>query len=134
MLRDLLSADAGLSKVKDHVHFLHAVGNGPIIVTKNPADFQDLHEQHEPNHLVIHQDNDAAGDMADAEMVAAINYLEHVYAGQGMPVAGSFIPFNEWRAPRAELARQDRARRERRQAEGSQLGAAAAPRPRGKRK
>jgi predicted nuclease of predicted toxin-antitoxin system len=92
-------ADAGLTGSDDDVHFAYAVHQGLIVLTKNPADFHDLHELNEnhPGILAVHQDNDVSKDMSDPEIVQAIASLEAVYAQTNTPLANEFHDLNQWR-------------------------------------
>ena len=83
----------------DDVHFGYAIATGLTIVTKNPADFQDLHDN-DHNHrgiLAIYQDNDPSRDMSDAEIVRAIANLEQASNSGGDPIHGHFHVLNNWR-------------------------------------
>jgi hypothetical protein len=90
--------DVGNSGVDDDVHFAYAAAQGLVLVTKDPDDFQLLHQQN-PNHqgiFGIYQDNDPNRDMTPADIVAAIARLEAAIA-QGYPLAGEFHNLNAWR-------------------------------------
>jgi predicted nuclease of predicted toxin-antitoxin system len=90
-------ADAGTRGEDDEVHFAYAVANGLVLITKNPVDFQVLH-QGDPNHpgiFAVYQDNDVR-DMTQADMVAAIARIEGAVP-HGYPIAGEFHNLNAWR-------------------------------------
>jgi predicted nuclease of predicted toxin-antitoxin system len=89
-------ADAGTAWADDDVHFAYAVANHLILITKNPGDFEALH-QADPNHpgiFAVYQDNDVTRDMTQADIVAAIARIEAVV---GYPIAGEFHNLNAWR-------------------------------------
>ncbi len=82
----------------DDVHLAYAIQRGLILVTKDPDDFQILHEQNSnhPGIFGIYQDNDITRDMTDADVVAAIARIE-----TAMPL-GYALPrlvhvLNDWR-------------------------------------
>jgi predicted nuclease of predicted toxin-antitoxin system len=92
-------ADSGLEGADDDVHFAHAAASNLTIITKNPSDFQHLHDLN-PNHsgiLAVYQDNDSTRDMSDAEIVKAIQNLEAASQSGGEPVKGKFHSLNDWR-------------------------------------
>jgi Domain of unknown function (DUF5615) len=63
--------NVGLEGADDDEHFVYAAANGLTIITKNPSDFQQLH-QLDANHsgiLAVYQDNNPLRDMSDAEIV-----------------------------------------------------------------
>jgi hypothetical protein len=91
--------DAGLAGEDDEVHLAFAAAHGLTLITKNPADFLRLHESN-PRHsgiLAVYQDNDAARDMTDAEIVKAIKNLEEAARSGGDPIPGMFHVLNNWR-------------------------------------
>lgn len=88
----------GLEGEDDDAHFAFAKANGLTIITKNPADFQNLHDLH-PNHagiLAVYQDNNANRDMSDADVVRAIKNLESAAQNGGEPIQGRFHSLNDW--------------------------------------
>jgi hypothetical protein len=90
----------GLSGAADAEHFVFAVRFGLSIITKNPADFESLHEAHHPLHfgiLAVYQDNDASRDMSDAEIVRAVGNLENAAHEGSFPIHGHFHSLNDWR-------------------------------------
>ncbi len=92
-------ADAGLEGEDDAVHFAHAATNGLCIITKNPADFLDLHEANQQHSgiLAVYQDNDRVRDMSDAEIVKAIANLELAAESGGDPIQAMYHNLNQWR-------------------------------------
>jgi hypothetical protein len=91
-------ADAGIAGEDDHVHFAYARTHGLILVTKNPEDFRELHEDDpvHPGIFAVYQDNDITKDMSDADIVTAIGKIEAAVA-QGYPIASEFHSLNAWR-------------------------------------
>lgn len=72
---------------------------GLTLITKNPADFKELHER-EPRHagiLAVYQDNDPSRDMSNADIVRAIRNLEEAVQQGGPPIHGAFHVLNDWR-------------------------------------
>ncbi len=91
-------ADAGTAWEADDVHFRYAQGHGLVLVTKNPKDFQTLHNQ-DPSHsgiFAIYQDNDVSKDMTDADVVVAIANIENAVQ-HGFQIAREFHNLNAWR-------------------------------------
>ena len=87
----------------DETHLAYAVEHGLTIVTKNPADFEALHDEDQEHSgiLAVYQDNNPARDMTDADIVRAIANLEHAVEQGGEPIEGEFHNLNLWRV-RAE--------------------------------
>jgi hypothetical protein len=82
----------------DHTHFRYAAENDLTIITKNPKDFETLHNS-DPLHsgiLAVYQDNDAR-DMSNVEIVKAISNLEQAAQSGGDPIHGMFHNLNAWR-------------------------------------
>ena len=72
--------------------------HGGVLVTKDPDDFDLLHQQN-PNHhgiFGIFQDNDPTRDMSQADIVAAIQKIEEAVP-YGYVIAGEFHNLNLWR-------------------------------------
>ena len=89
-------AQPPLTGADDDVHFAHARATGRVILTLNPRDFQDLHDQ-EPDHpgiLAVYQDNNPAKDMSYRQIAQAIANLERT----GVTIAGGFWPLNIYRS------------------------------------
>jgi hypothetical protein len=64
-------ADVNLEGEDDDVHFAFAAANDWTIITKNPSDFEQIHD-FDPHHagiLAVYQDNDPTRDMSDAEIL-----------------------------------------------------------------
>jgi predicted nuclease of predicted toxin-antitoxin system len=92
-------AGVELEGQNDQADFQYAIANGLTIITKNPADFQTLHEL-EPHHfgiLAVYQDNDPARDMSAADMVKAIRNFEEAGEHGGPAIHGEFHTLKEWR-------------------------------------
>jgi predicted nuclease of predicted toxin-antitoxin system len=79
----------------DAAHFRYAIANGLILLTKNPDDFLELHQQssQHPGILLVYQDNDRDRDMSQADIVRAIANLEQAKVA----IAGSCHILNAWR-------------------------------------
>jgi len=91
-------AQPPLTGADDAVHFAHARATGRVILTLNPRDFKDLHDQ-EPDHpgiLAVCQDNDPTKDMSYRQIVQAIANLERTRVA----IAGRFWVLNAYRYPR----------------------------------
>lgn len=91
--------DVGLAGTDDAVHFAYAASNHLTLITKNPADFEALHDQ-DQNHqgiLGVYQDNDPKRDMSHGDVVRAIKNLEDAAKSGGDPIPGKFHRLNDWR-------------------------------------
>jgi hypothetical protein len=94
-----IPADLGLTGVSDPRHFLSAVRNNLVLLTRNHDDFEDLHllvqgtgGKH-PGLLVVRLDNDPRRDMKDRDIVRAIGNLE----GSSALIANEIHILNHWR-------------------------------------
>ena len=92
-------AAVGLEGEDDEVQLAFAAAHGLTIITKNPSDFQHLHDldSHHAGILAVYQDNDPSRDMSDPEIVKAIGNLESAVQSGGEPIAGRFHSLNNWR-------------------------------------
>jgi predicted nuclease of predicted toxin-antitoxin system len=104
-----LLADAGhivvvpgevhLSGATDTRHFIHAMRQSLVLVTKNHDDFLDLHEVVQvaqgthPGILIIRLDNDPTRDMTPRQIVTALAHLE----ATRVPLANHIYILNHWR-------------------------------------
>jgi hypothetical protein len=90
--------EVGTAGEDDEIHFAYAAANGPVLLTKNPPDFQALHEANpaHPGIFAVYQDNDLSRDMTQAEIVAVIAKIEAAVP-HGYPIAGEFHSLNAWR-------------------------------------
>jgi hypothetical protein len=85
--------------VDDPVHLSHAAGQGCTLITKNPKDFRDLHQewqaQGRPHHgiLLIYEENVRGKDMEPADIVRAIGKL----LASGLPIFNELHVLNQWR-------------------------------------
>ena len=79
----------------DAIHFAHAKAIGRAILTLNPRDFQELHDQDTEHSgiLAVYQDNDPAKDMSYPQIIQAIANLENT----GVAIAGGFWILNAYR-------------------------------------
>lgn len=87
--------DPPLTGAADAVHFAYAKANDRVILTFNPRDFLDLHEEdsNHPGILTVYQDNDPTKDMSYREMVKAISNLEST----DVTITGEFWSLNAYR-------------------------------------
>jgi hypothetical protein len=96
-------ADAGLTQVADDVHLAYAIQHQLILVTKNPGDFQALHQQltavghHHPGIFAVYQDNDVTRDMSNADIVHAIANAESWHGGGPQAFVDLFLSLNAYR-------------------------------------
>ena len=92
-------ANVDLEGENDDVHFAFAAANNLTVITKNPSDFEHLHDldQNHSGILAVYQDNDPLRDMSDAEIVKAILNLEMAAHIGGEPIRGKFHSLNNWR-------------------------------------
>jgi len=89
------AADAGLLGARDSAIFAYTRAHNLVTLTRNPADFRELH-QGEPQHagiFLIYKDNDPTRDMTDADIVRAIANL----ISAGVPIEGEVHTLNHWR-------------------------------------
>jgi predicted nuclease of predicted toxin-antitoxin system len=85
--------DAGSLGRTDPEQLAYARSQDRVLVTKNPRDFEELH-QNQPDHLgilVIYQDN-LPSDMSAEQIAQAIGNLE----AAGLPFNGCFYVLNAW--------------------------------------
>jgi hypothetical protein len=89
----------GLDGEDDQVHFAFAAANGLAIITKNPADFEELHDWDKWHFgiLAVYQDNNPSRDMGERDIVSAIANLEEAAQNGGDQVPGMFHVLNNWR-------------------------------------
>jgi predicted nuclease of predicted toxin-antitoxin system len=92
----VLPATVGLASSADPNHFLHAIEQNLVLVTKDHEDFFVLHRivraaqgQH-AGIFAVREDNDPRRDMKDADVVRAIHNL----AQAGVPLANEFHILN----------------------------------------
>jgi predicted nuclease of predicted toxin-antitoxin system len=92
-------AQARLSGAPDVRHFLYAVRQSLILVTRNHEDFLDLHEVVQATHgrhpgiFIIRLDNDPTRDMTPRHIVTAMAHLE----AAGAPIVNQVYILNHWR-------------------------------------
>ncbi len=94
----VIPADVGTAGQEDDVHLRYAIDQNLVLVTMNTGDFADLHHanpQH-PGIVLIYQDNDAAREMRNADIVQAIALLAQAY--QGIGLANELHVLNRWRS------------------------------------
>jgi hypothetical protein len=92
-------SDVGLDGEEDHVHLAFALAQGLTLITKNCADFKDLHDSGNSHCgiLGVYQDNDPSRDMSDADIVRAIGRIEQAAQSGGDPIHSQFHILNFWR-------------------------------------
>ena len=84
-----------LTGADDADHLVHAQAAGRAILTLNPRDFRELHDQ-DSDHagiIAVYQDNDPTRDMNYRQIVQAIANLEST----GVVIAGGFWSLNAYR-------------------------------------
>lgn len=95
----VLPASVDLSGASDARHFIHAIQQSLVLVTRNYDDFLDLHEvvqAADGSHagmLMIRSDNDPTRDMTLRQIVTAMDRLE----SSGVPTANQVFVLNHWR-------------------------------------
>ena len=88
-----------LSGAPDTRHFIHAMRQSLVLVTRNHDDFLDLHEVVQTAHgtppglLIIRFANDPTRDMTPRRIVTAISRLESA----GVPLENQVYILNHWR-------------------------------------
>jgi predicted nuclease of predicted toxin-antitoxin system len=88
-------SEAGTSKKADPIHFAYAASHGLVLLTRDPHDFEQLHQadQAHAGILAIYQDNDPERDMSYGDIVRALGNLEQA----GVELRGTFQSLNAWR-------------------------------------
>ena len=95
----VVPADVELSGAPDAQHFIHAIRQSLVLVTRNHDDFLDLHEVVQTAHgthpgiLIIRFDNDPTRDMTPRHIVTALSRLESV----AVPLENYVYILNHWR-------------------------------------
>ena len=85
--------------VDDLEHLEYAAQNQYVLLTFNPKDFLNLHQQWQQQNrshsgiLLVYQDNDVTRDMGYVDIVRAINRL----FTSGLPIANQAHILNHWR-------------------------------------
>ncbi|MBC8874275.1 MAG: DUF5615 family PIN-like protein [Planctomycetes bacterium] len=91
--------EVGMSGSSDARHLERAARQGLVILTRNYADFLELHdvvqatEGRHPGIIVVRFDNDSTRDLTDRGIVVAIGKLE----ASGIPIANELHILNHWR-------------------------------------
>jgi hypothetical protein len=97
----VVPTSVGLSGADDPDHFLHAIRNSLVLLTRNHDDFHVLHlliqatSGRHPGMLIVRRDNDPTRDMKDRDIVRAVGKLE----AAGVPIENEFHILNHWRRP-----------------------------------
>jgi predicted nuclease of predicted toxin-antitoxin system len=95
----VVPAQGHLSGAPDTRHFIHAMRQSLVLMTRNHDDFLDLHEVVQAAHgthpglLIIRFDNDPTRDMTPRQIVTAIATLESA----GVPLENQVYILNHWR-------------------------------------
>ena len=95
----VVPASVQLSGEPDTRHFIHAMRQALVLVTRNHDDFLDLHEVVQTAHgthpgiLIIRFDNDPRRDMTPRHIVTAIARLDSA----GVPLENQVYILNHWR-------------------------------------
>ena len=99
--RVIIPVDEGIREVDDHLHLAHVRREGLILLTKNPRDFVDLHDdlitrgESHPGIFLVYQDNDSTRDMTDSQIVRAIARVEEVFGEGGL--VDQLVSLNQFR-------------------------------------
>ena len=95
----VVPADAGLSGAPDAQHFIHAIRQSLVLVTRNHDDFLDLHEVVQTAHgthpgiLIVRFDNDPTRDITPRHIVSALSRL----GAAAVPLESHVYILNHWR-------------------------------------
>jgi predicted nuclease of predicted toxin-antitoxin system len=95
----ILPADVGMRGKDDSVHLAYAVRQSRVCVSRNYADFENLHDLvaavggHHPGIMVVRQENDPRRDLTAPGIVRAIGNFE----SSGVPIADQYVILNHWR-------------------------------------
>jgi hypothetical protein len=87
--------EADIAGADDLFHFEYACQHQLTLVTKDPNDFEELHQQNK-NHfgiLAICEEADHSKNMSYNDVVRAINNL----TSTNVPLVGQFYVLNHWR-------------------------------------
>ena len=85
--------------VDDLEHLEYAAQNQYVLLTFNPKDFLNLHQQWQQQNrshsgiLLVYRDNDVTRDMRYVDIVRAINRL----LTSGLPIVNQVHTLNQWR-------------------------------------
>jgi len=91
--------DVGTSGVSDSEHLDYAVRQGYTLLTKDPDDFIDLHNQWQATGrthsgiLLVYEEKEVSKNMSRAQVVVAIDNL----IASGIPIANEVHTLNYWR-------------------------------------
>jgi len=97
--RVVLPANIDLSGAADARHFIHAMRQSLVLVTRNHDDFLDLHEVVQTAHgihpgiLIVRFENDPTRDMTPRQIVTTISRLESAV----VPLQNQVYILNHWR-------------------------------------
>jgi len=90
---------AGTKGIEDREHLEYANQHGYMLMTFDPDDFRDLHQEWQNNAhyhmgiLLVYFENDVTKDMSYSDIVRAIDNL----LASGVPIANEVHTLNHWR-------------------------------------
>ena len=94
-----IPSEVEMSGSSDARHLERAAQHGQVILTRNYADFLELHDVvqatkgRHPGIIVVRFDNDPTRDLTDRGIVVAIGKLD----ASGIPIANELHILNHWR-------------------------------------
>ena len=89
---------AGTKGWEDPDHLAYAAGNGYVLLSHNPDDFDDLHRDWQAQGhthsgiFLVYQDNNVRKDMTPTDIIRAIGNL----LVSGLPIANEVYILNQW--------------------------------------
>jgi predicted nuclease of predicted toxin-antitoxin system len=89
----------GISGAQDQEHLEYAARQGLSLITRNPDDFIELHQEWQAvgrphaGILLVYEDNVKGKDMEAADIVRALDKL----LASGLPIANELHTLNHWR-------------------------------------
>lgn len=90
---------AGTSGVSDEEHLAYAARHGYTLLTKDPADFLDLHHhwramaRTHSGILLVYEEKEVSKNMSRAQIVLSIDHL----TASGIPIVNEIHTLNHWR-------------------------------------
>jgi hypothetical protein len=94
----LLPISVGLSGADDAVHFIRAIEENRVCLSRNYDDYLNLHNLvikstgHHPGILIVRRDDRSKRNMSRADIVRAIKNLTTA----GVPLADQYCELNPW--------------------------------------
>jgi predicted nuclease of predicted toxin-antitoxin system len=86
----------------DADHLAYAAENECVLITKNPRDFEDLHDEYQLSGqahsgiLMVYQDSDSRKNMSPTDILGAIQRMIDL----GVTIENELHNLNHWRVPR----------------------------------